>query len=348
MLRIILIALFATVLTFANNEFSILYKIDKGGKKLGYYEVNLGSSNVSSNSYGASNRLEMFSTKNIDYIENGYKKITFSKNNKSYNFNVITKLSVIDQDIRKKYNRKFKKVKGDDMLFITKDAKNGIELFNKRATIVKTIDEFLSDIYHQKLDYDKFILFDKLGVMKMVAKVVKEPNAIIIENSSKKKEYMKITLKGNEPISIKSMLSNWSATAVASGKYKKYEVDLAKIVAKRYSSKLKGSNIEFSKIKKSGKYYNLNGTISFALSPKLLDEKSYKQNAYCKSELKKAKIKHKKINISNSQCVADIKMKSKIKDLKRDILDELVKEHEQLKVTKKIKFQDDKIIYEVL
>ena len=348
MLRILIIALFATLVSYASTEFSILYKIEKGGKKLGFYEVNFSKSDLNSYSYGAANRLEMFSTKSIKYLDDGLKTVTFSKNKKAQNFNVATKLSAIDSSTRKKYDRKFKKVKGDDMLFITKDGSKGIELFNKRAITVKTIDEFLNDIYYSKLNYEKFILFDKLGVMKMIAKVKKEVNAIIIENASKEKAYLKITLDGNKPVSLQSMLSNWNATTEVSGVFKEYKVDLAKIMGASYGSKIKDANVEFSKVKKLKKYYQLEGTVSFKLPKNLADAKPYKQSAYCKKELKRAKIKHKKINIENSQCIANIKTKAKIKDLKKDILSELIKEHEQLKVTKKIKFKKDSIVYEVL
>ena len=348
MLKFILIFIFATVTLFANNEFSLLYKVEKGSKKLGYYELNLGSGNISANSYGAANRLEMFSTKTIEYKEVGSKVVTFFKNKKDYKFDVVTKLSVLDKKTLKKYDRKFKKVKGDDMLFITKDGKSGIELFNKRATVVKTIDEFLNDLYYKKVDYDKFILFDKLGVMKMVARVIKKQDYIIIENSYKKKPYMKIVLKDGVPVSLNSMVSNWNATAVASGVFKEHKVDLGEIVAKSLSSKLKGSSLEFSSIKKSKKYYSLKGNISFPLSSDMRDAKTYKQVAYCKKALKKAKLKHGKIKIENSQCIADIKLKRKISELKKDILSELIKENKQLKITKKIKFKKDSIVYGVL
>jgi len=49
----------------------------------------------------------------------------------------------------------------------------------------------LSDIYFGDVNYDKFILFDKLGVMKMVAKVSKEANILTITNASKNKPYTK-------------------------------------------------------------------------------------------------------------------------------------------------------------
>lgn len=346
-MKVLIIALLMSVLTYAD-EFSVLYKVEKGEKKLGFYELNMGSSDISSNSYGAANRLEMFSTKNIKYTKDGLKVVSFEKNKKTQNFNVVTKLSVLDNDTKNKFDRKFKKVKGDEMLFITKEGKNGIELFNKRPTVIKTIDEFLNDVYYKKVNYDTFILFDKLGVMKMVAKLEKKADSIIIENSAKKKPYMKITLEDGIPVSLTSLVSNWNLTAIKSGVFKEYEVDLSKMISKSFSSKLMGSHVEFTDVDKYKKHYNLNGVMTFALPESLADAKPYKQNAFCKQELKKAKIKFKKIKIENSECVAKIKLKAKISELKQDILSELIKEHEQLKITKKIKFKKDSIVYGVL
>lgn len=346
-MKIIIFAILVSVITYAS-EFSILYKVDKGTKKLGFYELNIGSSDISSNSYGAANKLEMFSTKKIKYVKDGLKIISFEKNNKTEDFKVVTKLSALDSSTKKAFNRKFKKVKADNMLFVTQEGKSGIELFNKRPTIIKTIDEFLNDLYYKKIDYDKFILFDKLGVMKMVAKVEKQADSIIIENYYKKEPYMKITLKDGVPVLLTSLVSNWSLSAIKSGVFKEYEVDLGKMIAKSYSTKLNGSHVEIYDIKKYKKYYNLRGLMSFALPDDLIEQKRYKQKMFCKKEMKKANIRAKKIDIKDSECVVKIKLKAKISDLKRDILSELVKKHEQLKITKKIKFKKDSIVYGVL
>ena len=351
-MKFIITLLFASVLLFANSDFSVLYKIEKGEKKLGYYEVTFTQNRITSNSYGAANKLDMFSTKEIIFIKNGMKNIQFEKNKKVENFILVTKLSALDEVTKKEYIRKFKKVKNDDMLFITKKSKKRIELFNKRKTIIKTLDELLSDIYSKKLDYNKFILFDKLGVMKMVAAVVKSSDSIVIVNASKNKQYMKINIEKGIPISIDSMVSNWHAKIIASGVFKEYKVNLAEIVSKSYQSslsqELKNSKLSFTKVKKSKSYYELSGKIIFALSNNMQNEKTYKQKEYCKDIFKKSKVKYKKLTLNNGTCTANIKTKIKIKDLKKSILSELVKEHEQLKITKKIKFKKNSIIYEVL
>jgi len=348
MLKMVFFTLILCVSSYANSEYSLLYKVEKGSKKLGHYEVNLAKTQLSSKSYGASQRLEMFSTKKIDFVQEGFKKVHFVKNKKVHTFNVVTELSALDKQTKEKYDRKFKKVKGNNMLFITKEGKNTIDLFNKRATVVKTLEELLSDLYYNNLKYDTFILFDKLGVMKMVAKVVKKTNEVVIQNHSKKKPYMKITLENGVPVSIESLVSNWRLTAVAKGVFKEYSVDLDKMLAKSYTSKISGSRVEFSKVKKAGKFYNLDGKISFDLAKELFSEKGYKQNAYCKKQLKQAHIKHKKIKIQNNQCVATLKVKAKISDLKKEILSELTQKHPQLKITKKIKFKNNNIVYKVL
>jgi len=340
------------VVISANNEFSILYKVDKGGKKLGYYEVNFSKESVSSYSYGAADRLTMFSTKKVSYIKDGFKSVAFTKNKKSEMFNVVTKMSALEPSVRKEFDRKFKKVSGEDMLFITKENKKRIELFNKRKIIIKTLDEFLSDIYYAKLDYDKFILFDKLGVMKMVAEVKKEKDSVVIVNASKKKEYIKVILLENIPQSIVSLVSNWSLISVKSGNFKEHQVDLNQIVSKSYkanlSDELQSSKIVFNESKKSKTQYEMRGTIVYALPTELSTAKSYKQKEYCKKLFKKSKVKFKKLTINDASCSANIKFKVKTKKLKKAILDELTKEYKQLKITKKIKFNKDSITYEVL
>ena len=350
--KLMMVLMLVSVVALASDDFSFLYKIEKDGKKLGYYEVSLGKDSISSYSYGAANRLEMFSTKKTSFIKDGLKNVDFTKNKKSQKFIVVTKVSALDSNLKKQYDRKFKKVKNDEMLFITKDTKKRIELFNKRKTVIKTLDEFIQDIYNNKVVYDKFILFDKLGVMKMVAKVTKGSNAITITNDSKNKPYMKITLDSNIPTKIESLLSNWTATLEKSGTFKEYKVDLNEMVSRSYVSnlkpELKTAKIDFSKAKKTKSSYEFSGAITFNLPSDMSSQKSYKQKEYCKKLFKKSKIKFKKIKIEDGSCVADIKANIKVKTLKKDVLEVLSKKHEQLKMTKKIKFNKDSISYKVL
>ncbi len=349
--KLIVVMLLVSVISYASGDFSILYKIEKGSKKLGYYETTFKEDGVVANSYGAANRLEMFSSKKITFIKDGLKNVEFSKNKKSYKFIVATKLSALDDALRKKYDRKFKKVKDDAMLFITKNTKKRIELFNKRKSTVKTLDEFLADIYHGSVSYDKFILFDKLGVMKMVAGVSRSADTITIINASKKKPYMKITLDKSVPVKIESLLSTWVATAEKSGTPQEHTLDLNTIVSKSYKNGLKkdlqNADVSITKAKKTKNSYSFSGEISFALASDMAAKKSYKQKEYCKKLLKKSKVKFKKLSLHDGVCKAKIKVKMKIKKLKKDILELLIQDYPQLKMTKKIKFNKNSITYEV-
>ena len=277
--------------------------------------------------------------------------LSLQKNKKKQGFIVATKVSALDADLKKKYDRKFKKVKDDEMLFITKNSKKRIELFNKRKTVVKTFDELLSDIYFSKATYDKFILFDKLGVMKMVAQITKTDNSVTITNATKNKPYMKITLSDGVPTKIESLLSNWIVTAQLSGVYKEHKVDLNAMVSKSYANglkkELKSAKVTFSKAKKSKKSYEFSGEISYALPSDITTQKSYKQKEYCKKLFKKSKVKFKKMALEDGSCKANIKATIKIKALKKSVLDVLVLEHKELSITKKVKFNKDSITYEV-
>jgi len=115
-IKLTILALFISVVAMAGDNYSVLYKIEKGGKKLGFYESNFAKDGVSSNSYDASNSLEMFSSKKIDFVKDGLKNVEFYKNKKSFKFIVATKLSALDAKLKKKYDRKFRKVKNDEML----------------------------------------------------------------------------------------------------------------------------------------------------------------------------------------------------------------------------------------
>lgn len=350
-LNLIMILMLTSIISYASDSFSVLYKVEKDGKKLGHYEVNMGKDEVSSNSYGAANRLEMFSTKKVIFSKDGLKNVEFTRNKKKQMFIVATKVSALDADLKKKYDRKFSKVQNDEMLFITKDTKKRIELFNKRKTVVKTFDELLSDIYYSKVSYNKFILFDKLGVMKMVAELSISGDSVTVTNASKNKPYMKITLSNGIPTKIESLLSSWSATAQTSGVLKEHILDLNQVVSKSYVKDLKkelsSATVTFTKAKKSRKSYEFSGELAYILPSDITTEKSYKQKEYCKKLFKKSKVKFKKIAIANGSCTANIKAKMSIKELKESVLEMLIKEHEELKITKKVKFNKDSITYEV-
>jgi len=348
MIKFIVFLLFIVSLSSANDNYSIVYKIEKGGKKLGLYSVNFKENSISTNSLGASNRLEMFSSKKITYISDGHKSIKFEKGKELYNFDVVTKMNALSAELKKSFSRKFKKVKGEEMLFITKSGKSGIELFNKRKTIIRTFDELLNDIRLSKLNYEKFILFDKLGVMKMIAKIKKSSNEIVIINASKKKGYMKITLQNNIPIQIDSLLSNWSAKAILNGELSEHKVNLNETVSKSFHAKLdenlKSALINFDKIKVKKAYYNLFGTFSLDMQ----SDKAYKQKILCKKLLKKSKVKFKSLKIQDDVCSAKITSKIKVKVLKKRVIKELSKQFPQLKTTKNVKFNKQSITYGVI
>ena len=344
-------SIFASI-TFANTNFAILYKVEKGDKKLGYYKTQVLDDTISSYSYGASNRLKMFSSKNITFIEPGYKKVVFSKGKQHIKFDVYTKLSPVNKKLQKQFARKFKKVKSDEMLFIRKYGKTGIELFNKRKTIIKTFDELLIDIYQDRVNYNKFILFDKLGVMKMVASLRREENTIIIRNFSKKKDYMQITIVNKVPTSIKSLLSNWSATAVIQGKVQTYDVAFKEILAHNLHyqlvAQLQDANIVFSRAKKVKSFYDLKGSISLNVPKEIADMKSYKQKEYFSNLLKKSKIKFRKVSLKNGVLKTEFKFKVKTLKLKKEILENLSTKYPELKMTKDIKFNKNNIVYGVI
>jgi len=137
--------LFANVL-FAKFDTNLLYQVEKDGKNLGFYEINYKSNGIKTKSYGVSSKVKFFVNKNIFYVNDGIKNISFTKNQTTTKFKAYTKLDKITNDIAKKYNRKLKKVKHNDMLLLIKNNKNAIELFNKRKIILLTIEEIIQKV----------------------------------------------------------------------------------------------------------------------------------------------------------------------------------------------------------
>lgn len=352
MLKFILLLGFVYVYSYASQNNAFLYKVEKDNKKLGHYTVVFNDEGIESKSYAASNRLKMFSSKKIVYLGKSIKAIAFTKGKTINKYNVTTNMDAIDKVTYKKFERKFKKVKGREMLFMTKDGKGGIELFNKRPIVIKTLDELLVDIYSSSLKYEKFILFDKLGVMKMIAKIQKVQDGIIIQNASKKKDYMKITIKNNVPIMLKSIVSNWKIVLVKNGKLEKTTIDLNQLFIKGLKEKLdnesKDVDFELSQVKQSKSFYEVRGKLKFSLPDDMQGDKSYKQKGFCKKVLKKMKLKSKMLKIQNGSCISDIKSKVKTKDIKKHILNTLGNEYPQLKITKEIEFRKNNIVYGVI
>jgi len=333
----------------------MLFDVVKGKKELGYYEISIEASDskLITKSNGVADKVNFFVDKEITYIQDGYKQIVFKKNQKIESFEIKTKLSIIDKATKKEYDRKLKKVKQDSMLLITKTGKKRIELFNKRKIIIKTLDEVVADIVNEKVTYDKFILFDKLGVMKMVAKIVKNANGYTIVNSTKKKDYIGITTKNNVPQEIKSLVSNWKLTLINSGVYKEYTIDILSSLKDNIGEFI-GSDLEAakftlsSKMKTTKKHYLLKADLNLALPASQEAKKDYEKAKFCKTLLKKNGLKHQKIAIKNNSCVTQVNLKIDRKKYNKKIVNRLYQEHKQLKLSKKIKITKSSIKYKLL
>lgn len=336
----------------AGEDYSLLYKIEKGNKKLGNYSLVLNSKKITSKSSGVSNRLEIFSSKEISYIGSDIRKITFRKNKQIKKYTIITNKNAFNEELSKQYRRDLKKVKGQEMLFMIKEGDKGLELFNKRPTIIKTIDEVLADIYNSNLKYKKFILFDKLGVMKMIAKIKKIQDGFLIENALKKKAYIKITTKNKLPLKIKSMVSDWQAILVLNGSVSREKVDFSEFLVGMFNQKLNSvtNNLEVSleSMKKTNSFYDYKGEVNFLLLSSLQGRKAYQQKEICKGYLKKLKVKTQKLKVKDGFCNASIRSKVNIKEIKRDLLTFLSEKHPQLKISKNIYFNKNNITYEVI
>jgi len=339
----------------ANSEFAMVFDVTKAQKKLGVYEIDFDTKSKKIQTYGSGvvSKVKFFTNKQIVYAKRGYKKVAFFKNNKKNIFHIWTKKSALDARLLKEYDRKFKKVKNDDMLFIQREGRDRIELFNKHHIIIKTLDEVLLDIYQKKIDYKTFILFDKMGIMKMVATIKQQQDKYIIVNKYKKKGYIEIQVKDNLPQTIKSLVSKWQMKLQKSGFYKEHTIEVAStlkdVVAKQLKSDLKDATITIDpKLKTTRSLYRFFATLQIPLPSDITTQKKYKQARYCKKLLKHNRLKEKKVMIENGSCVATIAMKVSRKKYNKEMKAKLEKEHKELKRTHKIRFVKSTVKYKTL
>jgi len=350
---ILLIASFILFAVQLSANSSLFYKVHKGSKNLGYYEINYKDSKhkIISKSYGAANKIKFFVDKKIDFIQDGDKNIIFVKNKQRVEFNSKTKKSVLSKKLLKKYKRKIRKVKGDDMLLLTKKGKNSIELFNKRKINLLTLDEVLKFAVDGKVQEKNIILFDKLGVMKMIAKIVPTSTGFDIINKSKDVKYIKVTVKNNIPVQVKSYISNWSLDIYGAGEFKLNKIALDDIKSKIKTilndklSKVKNLNLlDIKKLKVKRTSYIVDYTAQLDY-PSSVDNKK----RYCVKTLRKfsKKVSHTQYNDSN--CIAILEKGLKKQEVIKPLEDDLIKKYPQLKYTKKIKVsKKGEIMYKVI
>ena len=222
---VVVLSIFISNLMSSGN-ISMIYTIDKGGKKLGAYEITFidKKNAIISKSYGVASKVSYFVDKKIIKRKDGYRVIAFTKNSKTDIFNLYTKLSAIDKETKSKYKRLLGKVKGKEMLLITKSNSSSTELFNKRPTRIYTLDEILKMVKDGTIKEGGFLLFDKSGVMKMIASIKKTEDGYMIVNKSKKSDYLSIEISNSKPVLIKSMVSDWSMKLSKVGVYKTYKL----------------------------------------------------------------------------------------------------------------------------
>ena len=81
---------------YANDNYAMIFDVNKGGKKLGSYEISQIDNSIKAVSSGVSNRVKFCVDKEISFKEDGYKRVIFKRNKKVESFDVNTKLSSID------------------------------------------------------------------------------------------------------------------------------------------------------------------------------------------------------------------------------------------------------------
>jgi len=335
-------------LTFLSANTSLMYKVYQGNKQLGLYEIDYNTNGIVSKSYGVANKIKFFVDKKIDYIKSGYKNVKYIKNNQKVLFDVWTKKSVLPNNLLKRYKRNLRKVKKDDMLLLLKNGKKNIELFNKRKTNILTLDEVIKIALDNKIKNTNFLLFDKMGVMKMIAKIVPTNEGFDIINKSKSKKYIKVIIKNNIPVEIKSYLSNWSLKIYGAGKFKVEKIsknELKNFIKNTLDKKFDNIAIkEIKKFKIKKKYI-----LVYYIANLKMDNISADVKRVCFKSFKKYSKKVTKLHLNNNICEANLQTKISKKDIIDKIVDKLVKKYPQLKYTKKIKVtKKGVILYKIL
>ena len=286
-----------------------VYEVSKNDKKLGEYRVVFDTKTIKTKKSKATNKIPFFIDKVIVFDTKGHKYIEFSKNKKTNRFDIYTNKSDIPKDVRKDFNRLIKKAHKEILLIIKNHKTDRVELFNKRGSVVKTLDELLYDTAHNEVTYDKFILFDKNGVMKMVATIAKTPNGYIVTNKRTKKPYLKIEANDGVAKTVSSLMANWNAKLIKKGKEVASKISFEEGLKTYLQSKLQKevtlNKLKKFKIKKSS--IDIDVTYSFKLDDGLKGKKSYEKSSFCKKSVKKAKLKYKKISTKNDACNIEMK-----------------------------------------
>ena len=337
-----ILVMFSLLFTALYANSSLFYKVHKGSKSLGYYEINYNDSknNIVTKSYGMSNKVSFFLNKNIQYINEGQKDISFKKNKIVNNFVINTKLDLLDTKTKKKFKRKLKKVKNNDMLLLTKVGKDSIELFNKRKITILTLEEILKISLDKNIQERNIIFFEKSGVMKMIARIVPTSTGFDIINKSKNTKYIKVTVKNNIPIEVSSYISDWSLHIYGAGKFNIHKVsqeqinkNILNILNKKFNNKnISLLNIEKTSLKRKKYLVDFNLKINHSSNMGKEDIKRH-----CKKISKKYSKKIIDITYNDNSCTALLRVDILSKDIIDPLKKELFVQYPQLKFTKKFR-----------
>ena len=206
-------------------------------------------------------------------------------------------------------------------------------------------------IVNKKIKNEKIILFDKNGVMKMIAKIEKTSDGYDIINRSKQTKYIHIAVQNSKPIMLKSYVSDWSMLLEGAGKFQLKKVSKSKVdalVSNRVSSNLSANDkmlkIESMKLKGSNFYVTYRASISY---PDALSKSDQKR--YCKKNSKRYSKKISNVSYFDDRCEATLYARIKKNDLLKPLKDELISQYPQLKWTKKFRLSKKGVLmYKVI
>lgn len=340
---------------YLNANTSLFYKVHKGSKDLGYYEINYNDkkSYIRTKSYGVASKVKFFVDKNIKYHSDAHRTIVFKKNKSINEFDVRTKKDKIDESLFKKYRSlptKLKKVKNNEMLLLTKKGKKGIELFNKRPTALLTLEEVLRSIMDGNTKTD-FLLFEQSGVQKLKAKLEKTSSGYDIINKSKRTKYIQITVKNGIPTFVKSYVSDWSISIYGAGPFKINKISLDEVsntLKTKIEAKLATNDaislVEIEKVKPKKSAYSVYYKAKVTYPDNVKDKKRFCNKTYKTISKKASSLKY-----SATDCTMTLRSDIDSMKLIKEFKDQLVKKYPQLKFTKKIKVsKNGAIMYKVI
>lgn len=343
----------ATTLTLMGADTAFLFKVSDNGKPLGYYEVNFKNNGkiIETKSHGMADKIEFFVDKKIVEKGAGAREIVFQKNNEIESFKVYNKMSSIDKATKEEFDRKLQKVDHDDMLLVLKKGSENIELFNKRKTILFTFEEVLEQVSAGRVTED-ILLFDQMGVMKMIAEVDKTTKGYDIINKSKDSKYIGIETKKGLPLRVKSYVSDWSLELIGAGELKKYEADNTKLLAiikENVENQIKNtpslSFVDVVSMTQKSQNLQVGATIKVAYGEAL--SKSDGKRA-CNQGFKEVFKKGSKIVYNDDHCLVQVDTQLSAKDTVKPIIDDLVGKYEQLKFTKNYDLTSKGITYKLI